>query len=121
MKKKNPKNNSVKKAAPADSKMNESRRDFLKKMTKWSKIVFASAIGIEFAASEGCRDIPYLESYFDYANYGDYADYSEYYDYSEYSDYNDYSDYADYGDYSDYSNYGNYGDYANYSDYSDSS
>ena len=70
----------------------ESRRDFLKKMSKWSKIALGTAVG---AASLGAA-----------ACYGDYCDYYDYCDgwgedywgsecgYCNYTNYPDYIDWA---------------------------
>jgi hypothetical protein len=127
---------------------NINRREFLKKMGRFSAVAGSVAVFGPIACYSDYEDGygDYLDGYTDYYDYGDgyadgygdsyadgytdgyvdyvdYADgYADYYDYSDgYGDYYDYSDgYGDYFDYADYSDgYTDYIDYADYADYYD--
>lgn len=67
----------------------ESRRDFLKKMSKWSKVALGTAVGIATLSSTDCTP------------YSDYPDITGYCDWpgQHYETYSSYCNYTNYGDY----------------------
>ena len=65
----------------------ESRREFLKKMSKWSKVALGTAVGITTIGSIACP--PYSDFAIGYCDYlgQDYYTYSSYCNYTNYGDY----------------------------------
>ena len=67
----------------------ESRREFLKKISKWSKVALGTAVGITTIGSIAC---PPYSDYFESEGYCDYYG-QNYYTYSSYCNYTNYGDY----------------------------
>jgi len=67
----------------------ESRREFLKKMSKWTKVALGTAVGITTIGSAVCTP------YSDYPDITGYCDWpgQNYYTYSSYCNYTNYGDY----------------------------
>jgi len=76
----------------SDEKKIENRREFLKKMSKWSKVALGTAVGVASLGSASC---------FFYGDYYDYIDGvycngwgMDYYSYNSYCNYSNYVDWA---------------------------